>query len=393
MVTRSNTMEQLKAFWAEVADVWHNGFLGIDIGSIVLALCIFGAFLVLRGFFTKYILYVIRAWTQKSQTDIDDKVIDALIPPIRFIPVVLGFFFAVQVLNPEGIAEVFFSRCVKSMIAFAIFWGLHRALAPIRRLSRQLEKMLTKMMMDWIFKALKVAVVFIGGAVIFEIWGIAIGPLLAGLGLFGAAIALGAQDLFKNLIGGLTVIAEKRFNPGDWIQVDGVVEGVVEDIGFRSTLIRRFDKAPVYVPNSALSDAVVTNFTRMFARRIYWKIGVTYSTTKEQLIIVRDEIMKYIEATDEFDKAERLPTYVRLDSFNNSSIDLVVCCYTKSIEVLGYMQVKEELALAIKDIVEEKAGTGFAFPSQSLYIETVPGDLPELFKAPEGGEKPKKKSA
>ena len=126
-----------------------------------------------------------------------------------------------------------------------------------------------------------------GAMAILEIWGIAVGPLLAGLGLFGAAVALGAQDLFKNLIGGMTIIAEKRFQPGEWIRVDGVVEGVVEDIGFRSTKVRRFDKAPVHVPNAALSDAVVTNFSRMTHRRIKWKIGVVYNSTVEQLQIIR----------------------------------------------------------------------------------------------------------
>lgn len=76
--------------------------------------------------------------------------------------------------------------------------------------------------------------------------------------------------MFKNLIGGLLVNGEKRFNLGDWIKVEGVVEGTVEDIGFRSTMVRRFDKAPVYVPNSQLADKAVTNFSAMTHRRIYW---------------------------------------------------------------------------------------------------------------------------
>ena len=375
-------IKELGSFWDEVIDVWNNGFMGIDIGKIILALCVFGIFLVLRGFFSRYVLGVLHRWTAKSDTDIDDKVIDALMPPLRFIPIVLGIFFAVQIMDPPGLLAEFFARLVRSLIAFSIFWGLHRALEPIRRLSKKLEKLLTAMMMDWIFKALKVAVVFIGAAVILEIWGIAIGPLLAGLGLFGAAIALGAQDLFKNLIGGLTVIAEKRFHPGDWINVEGVVEGIVEDIGFRSTRVRRFDKAPVYVPNSELSDAVVTNFSRMTNRRIYWKIGVTYSTTKEQLIIIRDAITTYLAENEDFEKPPAVPTFVRVDSFNNSSIDILIYCFTKTTDWGTWLQQKEEFALFIKDVVEEKAGTGFAFPSQSIYLESMPEDMPEIFNPP-----------
>lgn len=391
----NNPVKEMGDFWSEVVNVWHNGFMGVNIGQIIIALVIFTAFLVLRGVLSKYLLSALQKLSQKSDTDIDDKIIDAISPPIRFIPIILGVFFAAQALNLEGILSIFVSRVVRSMIAFTIFWALHRSLEPIRRLSRALEKLLTKTMTVWIFKVLKVVVIFIGASAILQIWGIAIGPLLAGLGLFGAAVALGAQDLFKNLIGGMTVIAEKRFYPGDWIKVDGIVEGVVEEIGFRSTRVRRFDKAPVYVPNSALSDAVVTNFSRMTHRRIFWQIGVTYSTTKEQLKIVRDEILKYLENNDDFEKPPEVPLFVRLDNFNSSSIDFMIYCFTKTTDWGEYLRVKEDFALAVKDIVENKAGSSFAFPSQSVYLESLPGDTPETFTPPKT-EKPKsvkKKSA
>jgi len=178
------------------------------------------------------------------------------------------------------------------------------------------------------------------------------------------------------------VIAEKRFHPGDWIKVDGVVEGVVEDIGFRSTRVRRFDKAPVFVPNADLSDAVVTNFSRMTNRRIYWKIGVTYDTSREQLMIVRDEIAKYLAESDDFEKPPKVSTFVRLDSFNDSSIDFMIYCFTKTTNWGEWLAVKEEFALVIKEIVEEKAKTGFAFPSQSIYVESIAQGTPELFTPP-----------
>lgn len=385
--------EQVTDIWQEVVSVWQNGFMGVDVGKIIVALAILSFFLVLRGVLSKYILNTLHRWTEKSNTDIDDKIIDALSPPIRFIPIILGVFFAAQALQLEGMLVVFVTRVIRSMIAYTIFWALYRALKPIRRMSRALEKALTPTMMDWIFKFLRVAVMFIGAAVILEIWGIAIGPLLAGLGLFGAAVALGAQDLFKNLIGGITVIAEKRFHPGDWIKVDGIVEGTVEEVGFRSTRVRRFDKAPVYVPNSELSDAVVTNFSRMTNRRIYWKIGVTYSTTKEQLIIIRDAITEYLATHDDFEKPPKVATFVRIDSFNDSSIDFMIYCFTKTTNWGEWLAIKEEFALFIKDVVEDKASTGFAFPSQSIYLESLPDDAPEIFEPPKKKAAPTNKSA
>ncbi|MEM7679975.1 MAG: mechanosensitive ion channel family protein [Pseudomonadota bacterium] len=378
--------DTLLKFWDTVVDVWQHGFMGIDIGSIITALAIFGFFLIFRGLFSKYVLYRLRKYAGLSTNKLDDKIVDALIPPIKFVPIILGIFFATEYITIGKEVGSFFDNLVRSLIAFAIFWAIHRAAEPISHTSRGLERILSRTMADWVFKFLKVMIVFIGGAVILEMWGIEVGPLLAGLGLFGAAVALGAQDLFKNLIGGLTIIAEKRFFKGEWIKVDGVIEGTVEDIGFRSTKVRRFDKAPVHVPNASLSDAVVTNFSRMTYRRILWTIGVEYRTTGDQLKEIREGILAFIKNTDEFSNDEKLPTLVRIDSFGASSIDIIVCCFTNEITWPEWLAAKEKLAFAIKDIVEG-AGTGFAFPSTSLYVESFPDDAAEIFNPPKKSAK------
>lgn len=381
------SIQTLEDFWGEVVDVWEHGFMGVDVGKIIVAIAILGGFLLIRGLFSKYILARLHKWAERSDTTMDDKVIDALIPPIKFIPVILGLFFAARYAGLDDVLGEFFLRLMRSLIAFTIFWAIHRALSPIGHAMNGLKQLLTPTMAQWLFKALDVVVIFIGAAVILEIWGIQVGPLLAGLGLFGAAVALGAQDLFKNLIGGLTIIAEKRFYPGDWIKVDGVVEGTVEDVGFRSTKVRRFDKAPVHVPNASLSDAVVTNFSRMTNRRIYWMIGVEYRTTTEQLKIIRDSILDYVMNNEDFETSDKVVTFVRVDSFGASSIDIMLYCFTKTTNWGEWLEIKEKLAFAIKEIVTEKAGTGFAFPSQSLYVEQWPGDTAEIFQPPEGGKK------
>ncbi len=384
-----NLSENLAVFghpedlWKVVVDVWQEGFMGIDIGQILVALGIFFIFLVLRGLLTKYILNKLRSYADHTQTMMDDKIIDALIPPIRMIPLIMGLFFARQALNLNETLEFMYESLLRTLIVIAIFWGLSRALRPIRHAARSLEKLLSPMLVSWLFKVINTAVVLVGGAIVLETWGIAVAPLLAGFGLLGAAVALGAQDVFKNLIAGITVIAEKRFQPGEWIKVDGVVEGTIEDIGFRSTKVRRFDKAPVHVPNAQLSDAAVTNFSRMTHRRIYWMVGVEYRTTTEQLKIIRDEIMEYLSKNDDFDKD--VTTFVRIDSFGASSIDIMIYCFTKTTDWGTWLAIKEEFAFKVKEIVEEKAGTSFAFPSQSVYIESLPFDQPEVFIPPKKG--------
>lgn len=368
---------QLIDFWHYVETVWVDGLLGIDIGRIITAIGIFLVFMIIRGLFTRIVINRLHKYAEKTTSQIDDKVIDAMRDPIRFIPIVLGIFFMVNYLElPEEVTP-YTDKLIKSLITFTIFWCLYRALDPIQHALSGLQSVMAGTMVKWIFRLLKVITSILGVAVVLELWGIEIAPLLAGLGLFGAAVALGAQDVFKNLIGGITVIAEKRFAVGDWILVDGVVEGTVEDIGFRSTTVRRFDKAPVHVPNAQLSDVAVTNFSRMTHRRIYWKITLEYRTSVDQLKTIRDEILNYLNSDDRFVPVELAPCFVRIDSFNDSSIDLLVYCFTKTVVWAEWLEVKEDLAFAIKSIVENKAKAGFAFPSQSIYIETVPDDFME----------------
>ncbi|MEZ7844949.1 MAG: mechanosensitive ion channel family protein [Rhodospirillales bacterium] len=374
-------MDNLIEFWALVVDVWKNDVAGTDMGRILAATGIFIGFLLVRKLFTQFILLWIKSVVKKTSTLLDDAAVSILEEPIRFIPVVLGVFFATQHLQLVGIYAEIADNAVRSLIAFAIFWGFVRVLRPISHLMTRLEKVFTPELVEWLIKAIRIAVMLIGAATILQIWGIQVAPIIAGAGLFGVAVALGAQDLFKNLIAGMLILGEKRFRKGDWIRVEGVVEGTVENIGFRSTIIRRFDKAPVMVPNTNLSDTAVTNFSGMTHRRIYWKIGVEYRTTVDQLRQIRDEMEHYIVESPEFASPKDVSTFVRIDRFSDSSIDIMLYCFTKTTNWGEWLEIKEQLAFHIKQIVEG-AGSGFAFPSQSLYIEAIPSERPELFVPP-----------
>ncbi len=371
-------MEMLKEFWLLVIDVWNKGLLQTSFGHIFVALGIVVLALLVRKLFVKLVFGWLRRMAAKSRTTLDDEALAVLERPMSLIPVVAGLYFAADYLDLSGGIEAFTDRLIRSLIVFVIFWAFRNLVAPLSTVLRQVERYLTTSMVEWLLKAINVALIFIGAATVLEIWGIHIGPIIAGLGLFGVAVALGAQDLFKNLISGLLIIAERRFNPGDWVKVDGQVEGTVETIGFRSTLIRQFDKAPVYVPNSKLSDNSLINYSKMSHRRIYWVIGVEYRTTVDQLRRIRDGIEAYIHESDAFDATPAVPTFVRIDRFSDSSIDIMVYCFTRTTVWGEWLAIKEALAYEIKRIVEE-AGSGFAFPSQSVYVETLPSERPEIF--------------
>jgi MscS family membrane protein len=151
----------------------------------------------------------------------------------------------------------------------------------------------------------------------------------------------------------------------------------VVEIGFRTTTVRRFDRAPVFVPNARLADHAVTNFSRMTHRRIRWMIGVEHRTSIEQLREIRDGIERYILDHDEFANPAEVATFVRIDAFSDSSIDILLYCFTRTTVWGEWLEIKERLAYEVKRIVEA-AGTSFAFPSRSLYLETLP-DAPEVF--------------
>lgn len=373
--------QDLQDFWTLVVDVWRNGVAGVNISESMEALGVLLVFFILRGLIAKFLIGWLRRMAASTKWSIDDEVVDAIAPPLRAIPVVMGIFVAANYMNFEGVVYEVSQDMTRTLIIIVIFWTMLRALMPLSRAFHRLEKVLSRELIEWIMKALRVAVFLVGAASVLQIWGIQIAPIIAGAGLFGVAVALGAQDLFKNLIAGILILAEKRFKKGDWIRVDGVVEGVVEAIGFRSTIVRRFDKAPVMVPNAQLSDTAVTNFTGMTYRRIYWHIGVEYRTNIDQLREIREKIGDFIVEDEDFVDAKDASTFVRIDKFGASSIDILVYCFTKTTRWGEWLEVKEKLAYKIMEIVEE-AGSGFAFPSTSIYIESLPADRPEPFVPP-----------
>jgi MscS family membrane protein len=361
----------LQEFWTLVLDVWNNGLYGIDVGKIIAALLIIYISMLFRHLFSRIVLGRLRALTKKTKSKIDDEVIDVIEKPVGFLPIVIGIFFATEILNLTGNLAEGADNLNRSLITFNIFWAFYNVIGPLSLTFGKLKDIFSSSMINWLIKAMHGLFIFLGVASILEIWGIQVAPLVAGLGLFGVAVALGAQDLFKNLISGLFIIGEKRFHPGDWVKIDGIVEGTVEEIGFRTTTIIRFDKAPVYVPNTKLSDNAATNFSRMSHRRIFWKIGLLYDTSKDQLKNIRQDIEDYIMGNDEFAHPPEVATFVRIDSFNDSSIDIMLYCFTKTTVWGEWLEIKERLALKIKEIVEHHE-SNFAYPSQSIYIENLP---------------------
>ena len=353
-----------------VSQVWNRGFLGIDLGSIISSLAVILIAFLFRGFVISVILNALGKLADKTESKIDDEILSALRKPIGLIPVTVAFYLCTLILPIDGLVGDIATNIVKAFVIFTIFSALSNAVKPIF-VALSTSAWLTASMQMWLERASRFLVWVIGIAIILDIFGIQIGPLVAGLGLFSVAVALGAQDFFKNLIAGILIIGEHRFQPGDRIEVSGQLHGIVETIGFRSTVIRTFDTAPMTIPNKDLSDVKVVNHGDMINRRLNWKINLIYSTSVEQLESIRTEIKEYIINSDDFVSDPDLDPVVRVIELGASSIDILIVAYSDPVGFAAYNEVKENLIFNIMKIVKAN-NSEFAYPSTSLYVESMP---------------------
>jgi len=359
-------MELFNNFADLFLSVWSKGIYGVDIFQILIGIGIFFIFLIFRGIISKVIIKRLKAFAERTTNKLDDAFVHAMEGPARFLPIVLGFFMASYYMSFGDDGRAVVDTINRTLITILIFWVIHQVVEPISYVLSGLNKMLTRELIGWIIKSLKILIFILGLAAVLELWGIKIGPIIAGLGLFGVAVALGAQDLFKNLISGILVLVEKRFKIGDWISVDGIIEGIVEKIGFRSTTVRKFDKSLAIIPNFQFAENAVVNVSETSNWLISWIITLQYDTTVDQLKTVRNEIENYINKSEDYNTS--IGVAVRVDKFSDSSIDMYVRCFTKTDSWNEWLSVKERLAIEIKQIVEKNKAS-FAFPSQSIYIE------------------------
>ncbi len=361
-------MDFIENFYSQITRVFIDGVFGISLGDLTIIFVSLLIALLIRSIVAKVLVNKVKKIVSKTGNIIDDKLFEALVPPFRLLPIVIAFLAITLYFDIESTLGLYFQKINNTLATIFVFWLIHQALIPFSNLFNKLENILSKGLVLWISKSLKYLIIFLGIVAVLEVWGIKIGPVIAGLGLFGVAVALGAQDLFKNLISGIMILLEKRFQIGDVISVPGHTEGTVEHIGFRSTLIRKFNSTPITIPNYIFAEAPILNYTNRNYRRINWTIGLQYNSTLDQIKKLTEYISSYLKDNENFIVNNEYKSFVRIEKFNDSSIDIIVICFTSTKDWEKYLEIKEDLAIKIKDSVE-KIGLDFAFPSQSIYIE------------------------
>ena len=224
---------------------------------------------------------------------------------------------------------------------------------------------------------LKVATLVIGMLFILGNLGVNVTSLVAGLGLGGLAVALAAQDTFRNLLGGVTIFADRPYQVGDWVVVGGI-EGTVEYVGFRSSRVRTFYNSVVTVPNGRIVDSHVDNMGLRRWRRYKTTLGLDYHTTPDQVQAFVEGIRALIRANP----GMRQDFYIiEFTEFGPSSLDIMVYCFIDAPDWNAELRTRHVLNLDIMRLAAE-LGVGFAFPTQTLHVASLPGQPAEVPEPP-----------
>ncbi|WIY23903.1 mechanosensitive ion channel family protein [Parasedimentitalea psychrophila] len=344
---------------------WWQAIHSLD---LVLAVALPTAILLLRRWLSDLLILGIIGIVRRFGLLIEPTARSSLRPAMTGLLGMLAAFLGISVLDLPGAAALIVLSVLQSLLVFGVFWLINALILVLLEQAKVIGVHQGRLRGSWISQIVRFLLVAIAVVVVLNVWGIDLGPALTGLGIAGAAVALAAQDQIRNLLAGFNIAAERRFREGDWIRISQDVEGIVEKIDLRSTVIRRFDNGTEHIPNSELANNSLSNFSRRTARRLRWTIALTYGTETETLNSICEEIASYINTSDRFVGLTEANLFVRLYALEESSIDILVDCFVAANEYSAELDARHELILAIKKIVEG-AGAEFAFPSRSVYTE------------------------
>ncbi|MDZ7805064.1 mechanosensitive ion channel family protein [Thiohalophilus sp.] len=318
----------------------------------------------LLDFIQKRVLKHLEKRFQKTASIWDNSLVSSIRHPVTLFIWVLGISFLMAVFDLESDRAV---REVGAIIAIA--WALLRFVDQMEKniLDRKdLEgKPLDRTTADAITQLLKISVFITASLVMLQTLGVNISAILAFGGIGGIAIGFAAKDMLANFFGAMMIYFDRPFAIGDWVRSpDRNIEGTVEKIGWRLTIVRTFDKRPIYVPNSVFSSIVVENPSRMFNRRIFETIGVRYTDVDVLPKIIAD-VKAMLQAHPEIDQEQTL--IVNFNSFGASSLDFFVYTFTKTVKWIEFHEVKQDVLFKISDIIASH-GAEVAFPTRTLHM-------------------------
>jgi MscS family membrane protein len=316
---------------------------------------------------TVFAVRVLETLVSRTKTTIDDKMRARAAGPVRLALAVLVFRAGLVPLGLGVEAMKLVSNLLSGLFIIAVTWLLLRVTdvlsAWVKEELVERGQVGATALVPPGRKFVKALVVIVALVAILSNFGFNVAALLAGLGVGGIAVALAAQKTIENLFGGLILYADRPVRVGDFC-LFGDKMGTVEEIGIRSTRIRTLEHSVITVPNATFSNMEIDNLTLRERIRLRAILTVRYETTPDQLRYILVEIRKLLYSHERI-----IPDTprVRFINFGAFSLDIEAVAYANTADWSEFLGIREDIFLQIIDIIEA-SGSGFAFPSQTLYM-------------------------
>ena len=315
---------------------------------------------------------VIRFILNKLPDDADQNIATALYKPGRLAIISGGIYLMVQAA-PLDVPRIqtFVQHVMASCVIIAFHWVWYNFFSSTNYVFSFLTKKgkwsLDATLGNFISMCLRILVICFCIAAVVSFWGFDISGFVAGLSIGGLAVSLAAKDSLSNIIACCIIMLDHPFRIGDWI-VCNEIEGAVESISFRSTNVRTLAQGLVNIPNSLIISTPIVNYSVRERRRIEMTVGVTYDTTSEQMKTLIEDLT---EALKNHPQIINQDISVAFTDLADSSLNILIICHTYETNYAAYLKVREKVNLLVLDVLA-KSGVSCAFPSRSIYVETLP---------------------
>ena len=318
----------------------------------LMSLTILAGFLIFKLLLRPLIHKVLKLFASKISASSIQSILDASRAPVDFLLTVLAIFFALMASPFSSIVEhILMTHLIRSCIIISIFWAIFNIMSSSRTIfakilysfSIQLDSVLSNILSTFI----RFFILAIAFAMIVSEWGYDINGFIAGLSLGGLAVSLAAKDAVANIFGSIIIIMDKPFAVGDWISAVGV-EGTVENISLRSTSVRTYPEALVYIPNSLLANTPISNFSKRDRRRIEFTFVVSSNTSTEQLNKCLTDIKTFLLNNPNIHDDN---LNVSFNVFGENGLNIFIFCYTKDSTYASFLEAKNDINFALLNIV------------------------------------------
>ncbi|MFT8872394.1 MAG: mechanosensitive ion channel family protein [Sporolactobacillus sp.] len=369
----------MERFWQKIAWIsqisWSDGLIAFGIFFLFISASIL---------FSKYMPKLLKVLIQRSKSEIDGALLISFRKPLSLVLMASGLFLSLSYLPVPRSAMYGVTRIYSSLTTLAIGWGFYLFCNTIGLFFHQVhdhfDLQFNNILIPFLTKIGKFLVVVFTAVAILDQWNYHVTGLITGLGIGGLAIAMAAKDTLSNFFGGLVIITDAPFTIGELIQ-SGTIEGIVEDINFRSTKIRTADQALVTVPNSTLANQPITNMSRIGKRRVTITASLSPASNNAQLDRCLSDLRELLGGGNDIYSEGQL---VYVDKISQTGIDLSIQFFTKTIDFNEWTQIKEKYNLAILHIFEQEGLDLAAVPL--ILGDKTAAELPKNMRRPQAAK-------